>query len=176
MLLTHRKLLQSKAIAIENDLARHLSDWVPDSRVGVVGTVENPGAHQGTRRGPARPGHSGRTAFACPAGGSRADRYPCTAACWRSSGECDEVCRRLMTVPGVGPVVALTYRVTVDAPARFQELQGGRGGVWADTFQVSVGRERPNRWDIKVRRRHDANDALRGGPEHAVPRVKMVVC
>src|SRR5205085_9058189 len=32
----------------------------------------------------------------------------------------DEVCRRLMTVPGVGPVVALTYRVTVDVPARFK--------------------------------------------------------
>jgi transposase len=26
----------------------------------------------------------------------------------------DEVCRRLMTTPGVGPVVALTYRATVD--------------------------------------------------------------
>ena len=32
----------------------------------------------------------------------------------------DDVCRRLMTVPGVGPVVALTYRATVDVPARFQ--------------------------------------------------------
>ena len=32
----------------------------------------------------------------------------------------DEVCRRLMTIPGVGPVVALTYRATVDAPARFR--------------------------------------------------------
>ena len=32
----------------------------------------------------------------------------------------DAVCRRLMTVPGVGPVVALTYRVTVDVPARFR--------------------------------------------------------
>ena len=31
----------------------------------------------------------------------------------------DEVCR-LMTVPGVGPVVALTYRATVDVPARFR--------------------------------------------------------
>jgi transposase len=28
----------------------------------------------------------------------------------------DEVCRRLMTVPGVGPVVALTYRATIDVP------------------------------------------------------------
>jgi transposase len=26
----------------------------------------------------------------------------------------DEVCRRLMTTPGVGPVVALTFRATVD--------------------------------------------------------------
>src|SRR6201987_6397015 len=32
----------------------------------------------------------------------------------------DDVCRRLMTIPGVGPVVALTYRVTVDVPARFR--------------------------------------------------------
>src|SRR5207247_776878 len=32
----------------------------------------------------------------------------------------DDVCRRLMTVPGVGPVVALTFRVTVDIPARFR--------------------------------------------------------
>ena len=32
----------------------------------------------------------------------------------------DDVCRRLMTVPGVGPVVALTFRVTVDAPGRFR--------------------------------------------------------
>jgi hypothetical protein len=32
----------------------------------------------------------------------------------------DEVCRRLMTVPGVGPVVALTFRATVDVPARFK--------------------------------------------------------
>ena len=32
----------------------------------------------------------------------------------------DEVCRRLMTVPGVGPVVALTYRTTVDVPVRFR--------------------------------------------------------
>src|SRR5262249_36339152 len=32
----------------------------------------------------------------------------------------DDVCQRLMTAPGVGPVVALTYRATVDVPARFR--------------------------------------------------------
>src|SRR5215207_8933320 len=31
----------------------------------------------------------------------------------------DPVCRPLMTAPGVGPVVALTYRACVDNPARF---------------------------------------------------------
>jgi transposase len=33
----------------------------------------------------------------------------------------DEVCRRLMTISGVGPVVALTCRATVDVPARFRK-------------------------------------------------------
>jgi transposase len=31
----------------------------------------------------------------------------------------DEVTRRFMTVPGVGPLVALTFRATVDVPSRF---------------------------------------------------------
>jgi transposase len=31
----------------------------------------------------------------------------------------DPVCRRLMTVPGVGAVVALTYRATVDQSQHF---------------------------------------------------------
>ena len=31
----------------------------------------------------------------------------------------DRLCRRLMGVPGVGPITALTYRATVDQPQRF---------------------------------------------------------
>ena len=31
----------------------------------------------------------------------------------------DPICLRLMTAPGVGPVVALTYRTVIDNPARF---------------------------------------------------------
>ena len=64
---------------------------------------------------------SERAALAdCPADASRADRH--------SHGRLlavvrhDDVCRRLMTVPGVGPVVALTYRATVDVPARFRNV------------------------------------------------------
>ena len=33
----------------------------------------------------------------------------------------DSVCRRLMTIPGVGPVVALAFTSTIDVPARFRK-------------------------------------------------------
>jgi len=79
----------------------------------------------------------------------------------------DEVCRRLMTTPGVGPVVALTYRATVDVPARFRNSKAVGAVFGADAFQVSVGRDQPNRRDIKVRGRDDAGDALRSSPDHA---------
>ena len=49
----------------------------------------------------------------------------------------DEVCRRLMTVPGVGPVVALTYRATVP------QIQVSWSGVRTHVLQGSVGRKRP---------------------------------
>jgi hypothetical protein len=41
----------------------------------------------------------------------------------------EHVCRRLMTVPGVGPVVALTYRATVDVPARFRKSKSDPQGA-----------------------------------------------
>src|SRR5262249_611136 len=56
-----------------------------------------------------------------------------------------------------------------------QELQGSRSSVWTDTLQVSIRREQPNRRNITVRRRDDADDALRSGPEHAGAFDKMVL-
>jgi transposase len=49
----------------------------------------------------------------------------------------DEVCRRLMTTPGVGPVVALTYRATVDIPARFRKSKavGAVFGLTCSKYQ-----------------------------------------
>ncbi|RKK00102.1 IS110 family transposase [Pseudoroseomonas wenyumeiae] len=38
----------------------------------------------------------------------------------RNAAREDPVCRRLMTVPGVGAIVALTYRSTIDDPGRFR--------------------------------------------------------
>ena len=57
MLLTHRKLLQSKAISIDNDLRGTLRNF--GLKVGVVWQGQVRGPHQGTGREPSRPGRSG---------------------------------------------------------------------------------------------------------------------
>jgi transposase len=63
MLLTHRKLLQSKAIAIENDVRATLRNF--GLKVGVVGAAKFE-AHQGAGREPPRSGPSGGAAARCP--------------------------------------------------------------------------------------------------------------
>ena len=49
----------------------------------------------------------------------------------------DQACRRLMTVPGVGSIVALTYRATIDVPARFKRSRavGAHLGLTPRTHQ-----------------------------------------
>jgi transposase len=116
MLLTHRKLLQSKAIAIENDLRGSLRNF--GLKVGMVGTVK----------------FEARIKELVENLPDLAELVEPLLIVRRVVREQlgilhrrllaivrdDDVCRRLMTVPGVGPVVALTYRVTVDVPARFR--------------------------------------------------------
>ena len=46
----------------------------------------------------------------------------------RHLAQADPVCHRLMTMPGIGPVVALTFRAAVDDPARFRSSK--RIGLW----------------------------------------------
>jgi len=46
----------------------------------------------------------------------------------RQLAQDDPVCRRLMTMPGIGAVVALTFRAAVDDPARFRSSK--RIGPW----------------------------------------------
>ncbi len=103
MLLTHRKLLQSKAIAIENDLRSTLRNF------GLMLIVR------------------------------RALREQIVILHRRLLAivRDDEVCRRLMTTPGVGPVVALTYRATVDVPARFRKSKsvGAVFGLTCSKYQ-----------------------------------------
>src|SRR5476651_1032922 len=116
MLLTHRKLLQSKAIAIDNDLRGTLRNF--GLKVGMVGASKfEARIRELVENLPdlavlVEPLLIVRRALREQIGvlHGRLLAIVCT----------DDVCRRLMTVPGVGPVVALTYRATVDVPARFR--------------------------------------------------------
>src|SRR4051794_41601232 len=49
----------------------------------------------------------------------------------------DAVCRRLMTVPGVGALVAITFKTAVDDPARFRtaEAVGAHFGLTPKRYQ-----------------------------------------
>ena len=49
----------------------------------------------------------------------------------------DPVCRQFMTMPGVGPVVALTYRASVDQPHRFAHSRdvGAHAGLTPKRYQ-----------------------------------------
>ena len=116
MLLTHRKLLQSKAIAVENDLRATLRNF--GVKVGVVGTVKFE-----ARIKELVEDIPDLVTLVEPLLIVRRTLRQQIGVLHRrllAVVRDDEVCRRLMTVPGGGPVVALTYRVTVDVPARFK--------------------------------------------------------
>src|SRR5712671_3192184 len=116
MLLTHRQLLQSKAIAIENDLRATLRNF--GLKVGVVGTVKFETRIQELVENVPDLAMLVEPLLIV----RRALREQIVILHRRLLAivRNDDVCRRLMTVPGVGPVVALTYRATVDVPARFR--------------------------------------------------------
>src|ERR1700739_4662695 len=117
MLLTHRKLLQSKAIAIENDLRGTLRNF--GLKVGIVGRTKFE-----ARIAELVEDLPDLAVLVEPLLIVRRVLREQIAVLHRrllTIVRDDEVCRRLMTTPGVGPVVALTYRATVDAPARFRK-------------------------------------------------------
>ena len=117
MLLTHRKLLQSKAIAIENDLRATLRNF--GLKVGMVGTVKfEVRIKELVENLPdlillVEPLLVVRRVLR--------EQLDLLHRRLLAVVRDDAICRRLMTVPGVGPVVALTYRATVDVPARFRK-------------------------------------------------------
>ena len=73
MLLTHRKLLQSKAIAIGNDLRGTLRNF--GLKVGMVGKVKFEARFK-ELVGASRLGRVGRASAHCAAGTTRTDRRP----------------------------------------------------------------------------------------------------
>jgi transposase len=133
MLLTHRKLLQSKAIAIENDLRGTLRNF--GLKVGMVGTAKFE-----ARIKELVENLPDLAVLVEPMLIVRRVLHEQIAILHRrllAIVRDDEICRRLMTVPGVGPVVALTYRATVDVPARFRKSKsvGAVFGLTCSKYQ-----------------------------------------
>src|SRR5437588_8690142 len=116
MLLTHRKLLQSKAIAIENDLRATLRNF--GLKVGIVGTVKFEARIKELVEN--LPDVAVLVEPLLVVRRVLREQVGMLHCRLLAIVRDDEVCRRLMTVPGVGPVVALTYRATIDVPARFR--------------------------------------------------------
>src|SRR5438552_1215779 len=113
MLLTHRKLLQSKAIAIENDLRATLRNF--GLKVGMVGTVKFEARIKELVEN--LPDLAVLVEPLLIVRRVVREQIGILHRRLLAIVRDDDVCRRLMTIPGVGPVVALTYRVTVDVPA-----------------------------------------------------------
>jgi transposase len=116
MLLTHRKLLQSKAIAIDNDLRGTMRNF--GLKVGAVGTARFEARIRELLEG--SPDLAELVEPLLIVRRTLREQIGILHRRLLAIVRKDDVCRRLMTVPGVGPVVALTYRATVDVPARFR--------------------------------------------------------
>ena len=115
MLLTSRKLLLNKWLDIENDLRGTLRNF--GLRVGPVSE----------RRFEARvlelvDGHPMVAAIAGPMLAARAalrEQFIVLDKMLIDQARADPVCRLLITAPGVGPVVSMSFRAGVDIPQRF---------------------------------------------------------
>src|SRR5213595_3816575 len=120
MLLTSRKLLQRKLLDVESDLRGTLRNF--GLRVGVVS-----GSRYEARVRELVAAFPRLAAIAEPLLSVRRvmrQQFAVLHKMLLDTVRGDPVCRRLMTAPGVGAVVALTYRATVDQPQRFVHSRG----------------------------------------------------
>ena len=171
ILLTHRKLLQSKAIAVDNDLRGTLRNF--GLKVGIVGQakfearikelvedlpdlavlVEPLLVVRRVLREQIGVLHR-RVLTVVP--GRRGVPAPDDGARGRAGGGADLSGHRRCA----GPLSALKIC---------------RSRIWIDTLQGPIRRARSSGCHIALRRRDDADDALRGSPEHADAFVAMVL-
>jgi transposase len=162
MLLTHRKLLQSKAIAIDNDLRGTLRNF--GLKVGIVGTVKFEARIKELVEN--LPDLAVLVEPLLMVRRVLREQFAILHRHLLAIVRDDEVCRRLMTTPGVGPVVALTYRATVDIPARFRNSKAV-GAVFGLTPSKYQSGDINRTGAISKCGDDDAADALRSSPDHA---------
>jgi transposase len=133
LLLTSRKLLQRKIYDIENDLRGSLRNF--GLKVGVVGKIKFD-----DRIRELVTDHSLVAAIVTPLLEARAalrTQFEKLHRMLLGLVRVDPVCRRLMSAPGVGPIVALTFRTCVDNPARFSRSKsvGAHYGLTPRLYQ-----------------------------------------
>jgi len=116
MLLTHRKVLQSKAMDIENDLRGTLRNF--GLKVGVAGAMKFESRIRALIND--FPELAELVEPMLVARRVLREQFAVLHRRVLAIAHDDSVCRRLVSIPGVGPVVALTYRATIDVPARFR--------------------------------------------------------
>ena len=116
-LLTARKLLQEKAIAIENDIRSLLRNF--GLKVAAVGTVKFEERIRELTEG--MPDLAAIIEPLLAARGKLRTEFARLHRQVLAVAKDDAPCRRLMTIPGVGPVVALAYTATIDIPQRFRK-------------------------------------------------------
>ena len=115
-LLTARKLLQEKAIAIENDIRGLLRNF--GLKVGVASAVMFEQRIRELVEGMPELGELMEVLL--DARRKLREQFSKLHRKLLSIVREDEVCRRLMSVPGVGAVSALAFRATIDVPSRFR--------------------------------------------------------
>jgi transposase len=115
-LLTARRLLQEKAIAIENDIRGLLRNF--GLKVGAVGAVKFNERIQELVEG--MPELIEIIGPLLAVRRKLRDEFGTLHRKLLSIVRDDRVCRQLMTIPGVGPVVSLAFSSTIDVPARFK--------------------------------------------------------
>ena len=86
----------------------------------------------------------------------------------------EPTCRRLMTVPGVGPLTALAFRATIDQPGPLSQVARCRRPSRPDAAALSVWRDRRAGPHQPMRRRTGPHRTLRGSPFAADPQHQMV--
>lgn len=133
MLLTHRKLLQSKAISIDNDLRGTLRNF--GLKVGMAGALKFEGRIRELVAD--LPDMALLVEPLLIVRRVLRDQLAVLDRRLRAIVRDDEVCRRLMSIQGVGPVVALTFRASVDVPARFKNSKavGASFGLTPSKYQ-----------------------------------------
>jgi transposase len=133
LLLTSRRLLQRKIYDIENDLRGSLRNF--GLKVGVVSAVKFEG-----RIRELVADHPVVAAIVGPLLEARAVlrvQFTKLHRMLLALVRTDPICRRLMSAPGVGPIVALTFRTCVDNPARFSRSKcvGAHYGLTPRLYQ-----------------------------------------